>query len=110
VESFLSAPGEQSLLLDRPLEAALSNGDLAFPGPAGSFNLAFHRDALALVSRPLARPSSQFGVMSSVANHNDVAMRVTMQYDSKAQGTRVTMDLLCGYAVLDPNLACVFLG
>jgi hypothetical protein len=110
VESYLSAAGEQSLLLDRPLDAALADNDLAFPGPAGAFNLAFHRDALALVSRPLARPNSQFGVMAGVASHNDVAMRVTMQYDSKAQGTRVTMDMLCGYAMLDANLACVYLG
>lgn len=110
VESFLSAAGEQSLLLDRPLEISLSNDDLAFPGPAGSFNMAFHRDALAMVSRPLARPNGQLGVLSGVASHNDVSMRVTMQYDSKSQGTRVTMDLLCGYAVLDENLAVAFLG
>jgi hypothetical protein len=110
IESFLSAAGEQSILLDRPLDAALADNDLAFPGPAGAFNLAFHRDALALVSRPLARPNSQFGVMAGVASHNDVAMRVTMQYDSSVQGTRVTMDTLCGYAVLDTNLACVYLG
>jgi hypothetical protein len=110
VESFLSASGEQSLLLDRPLATALADNDKAFPGPYGSFNMAFHRDALALVTRPLARPNNAFGVMSEVGVYNDVAMRVTMQYDSKAQGTRVTMDLLCGYAVLDANLAVVLLG
>lgn len=112
VESYVnpSLGTEQLVLLDRPLDASLANNDLAFPGPAGAFNMAFHRDALALVSRPLARPNAQFGVMAGVASHNDVAMRVTMQYDSKAQGTRVTMDMLCGYALLDANLACVYLG
>lgn len=110
IESYLSGSGEQSVLLDRPLDAGLSNNDLAFPGPAGAFNLSFHRDALALVSRPLARPASSMGVMSGVASYNDVAMRVSMQYDSSVQGTRVTLDMLCGYAVLDTNLACVVLG
>lgn len=110
IESFLSASGEQSLLLDRPLVTALTNDDLAFPGPAGSFNLAFHRDSLALVTRPLARPNGGLGVMSAVQSYNDVTMRVAMQYDGSAQGTRVTLDLLCGYAVLDDDLACLFLG
>lgn len=96
--------------LDRPLEAALADNDLAFPGPAGSFNLAFHRDAIALVSRPLALPSSNTGVQAGLAVYNGVGMRVTMQYDSSIQGTRVTHDILCGTQVLDTNLGCVLLG
>jgi hypothetical protein len=110
IESFLSGSGEQSVLLDRPLDIALVNNDKAFPGPYGAFNLAFHREALALVNRPLARPNSQFGVMSGVAAHNDISMRVTMQYDSAIQGTRVTLDMLCGYALLNVNLGCLLLG
>lgn len=110
IESYLSASGEQSLLLDRPLEYSLTDNDLAFPGPAGSMNLALHRNALALVTRPLALPPANFGVASAIASMNGVGMRVAMQYDGKAQGTRVTLDLLHGYAVLDTNLACVVLG
>lgn len=110
IESFLSAAGEQSILLDRPLDIALVNDQSAFPGPYGAFNLAFHREALALVNRPLARPNSQFGVMSGVAAHNDISMRVTMQYASDIQGTRVTLDLLCGYALLNVNLGVLLLG
>lgn len=110
IESFLSASGEQSILLDRPLEVALADGDLAFPGPYGSLNVALHRDALAMVSRPLALPPSQFGVMSAVANYEDIAMRVTMQYDSSAEGTRVNLGVLCGFALLNADLACLLLG
>jgi hypothetical protein len=110
IESYLSASGEQSILLDRPLEIALSDNDLAFPGPYGSFNFAFHRDALALVSRPLATPNNAFGVLSRVIADEGLAMRATMQYDGSAQGTRVTLDLLCGYAVLDTALGVVLLG
>ena len=73
-------------------------------------NLALHRDALALVTRPLALPSQSIGVMAAVAAYNDVAMRVTMQYNSIKQGTVVNMDILAGVAVLDPNLAVVLQG
>jgi len=107
IESFLSAAGEQSLLLDRPLEIALADNDLAFPGPYGSFNLAFQRDAIAMVNRPLALPS---GVPSYVASYKDLSLRVVIQYDSKAQGHRVNVDLLTGYALLNDNLGCLLLG
>lgn len=101
---------EAQILLDRPLDAALSDDDLVFYGPAGSRSLAFTREALALVSRPLANIAGQHGASSAVANFDGLSMRVTMQYDSKAQGTRVTFDLLCGVAVLDARLACIVNG
>jgi len=103
--------------LDRPLEglpfpaaAQITAGDPLFPGPAGAFNLALHKDALALVTRPLALPNTAMGVRSQVANYNDIAMRVTMQYQIAAQGTVVTLDLLAGIALLDARLGCVLLG
>jgi len=96
--------------LDRPLEVALADNDAAFPGPAGAFNLAFHRDAISLVSRPLATPPSAAGVMGAVATGYDLAMRVTLQYDIRSQGTVVTCDLLYGTAILDNALAAILLG
>ena len=101
---------ETKVWLDRPLEVALSNNDKAFPGPAGALNLAFHRDAIALVSRPVAAPPSSTGVLSAVGSHNGVGMRVVMQYDSVKGGTRVNFDLLAGVAILDANLAAILLG
>lgn len=96
--------------LDRPLEVAVANDAKAFPGPYGSLNWAFHRDAIALVSRPLARPSAQMGAMSQVGNHNGISMRITAQYDIDAGGTKVNCDLLCGVAVLDDRLCVPLLG
>lgn len=98
------------LYLDRPLEVALADGDAAFPGPYGSFNWALHREALALVTRPLALPNERMGVMADIATHNDISMRVTMQYDIQAGGTVVNLDILGGVAVLDDRLAVVLLG
>jgi hypothetical protein len=110
IESELTAVGEQTVYLDRPLENLLADNDLAFPGPAGAFNWAFHRDALALVSRPLALPNQSTGVMAANATYNGVSMRVTMQYDINAGGTIVNFDMLAGVAVLDTKLAVVLQG
>jgi hypothetical protein len=99
-----------NVILDRPLEVAVGSGDDAFPGPAGSYNLAFHREALALVTRPLVLPRQGTGSMSGVAAYNNVAMRINMQYDQTVGGTRVNCDLLAGVAVLDADLAVVVLG
>lgn len=110
IEAYLDG-SDYTIYLDRPLDLAVTSGaDTAFPGPSGAFNLAFHRNALALVTRPLALPNTSLGVRSSVGSYNDVAMRVSMQYDITSQGTIVTLDMLCGVALLDANLGCVLLG
>jgi P22 coat protein - gene protein 5 len=99
-----------TLYLDRPLEKAVANNDLAYPGPYGSMNLAFHRDALALVTRPLALPDTRMGVMAAVVPHNGIGMRVLMQYDINAGGTVVNCDILAGVAVLQSGLCVPVLG
>ncbi|MCP4896244.1 MAG: hypothetical protein GY906_04645 [bacterium] len=101
---------EADILLDRPLQIALADNDLCYPGPSGSRSIAFVRDAIALVSRPLATAANTMGARSAVTSFDGLSMRVTMQYDSLSQGTRVTFDLLCGVAILDARLACVING
>ena len=98
------------VMLDRPLNTAIGNGDSAFPGPAGSLNLALHREAIALVTRPLAVPAGSMGVLSGVGSYNGIGMRVSMQYDIDAGGTVVNCDMLAGIKELDENLAVVLLG
>ena len=110
IESYLSGAGTQTVILDRPLEAALAIHDFAFPGPAGAMNMAFHRNAIALVTRPLAIPNNAMGVLSHVGVYNDIAMRVSMQYSIASGGTVVNLDILAGVAVLDQNLAVVLQG
>jgi hypothetical protein len=107
---ILVSTTEELVWLDRPLEANLANNDFAFPGPAGSLNLAFHRDAIAFVNRPLALPDSRHGVMAGVMSDRNASMRVTMQYNSTKQGTIVTVDTLCGVKTLDTNLGVVMLS
>ncbi len=108
IERVAVSSTETQVTLDRPLDTLLTDEDDTFPGPVGGINLAFHRNAIALVSRPLALPRAA-GVDASVVDYNGVSMRVAMQYDIASQGTKVTLDLLCGVQVLDTNLGCIYL-
>jgi hypothetical protein len=99
-----------TLTLDRPLEAAISDNDKINLLPAGSYNLGFHRNAIALVSRPLALPMSGTGARAGVANFGGMSMRVTFTYDGNKQGTLVTLDTLLGVKVLDQKLGAILLG
>ncbi len=111
IESVYVSATSCRVTLDRPLEILVADGAAsAFPGPYGSMNWAFHRDAIALVSRPLAMPNNQMGVLTHVGVHNDISMRIAMQYDIDAGGTKVNLDLLCGVAVLDSRLCVPLLG
>ena len=98
------------ITLDRPLAVALLDNAEVNIGPAGSYSFAFHRNALALVIRPLAAPKAGAGALSSVASHNGVAIRVVITYDGDKQGHLVTLDLLCGVAILDTNLGAVMVS
>lgn len=110
VYGALSTPTTTSLLLNRPLDAAAPDDYYVAPGPAGEYNFAFHRQAMALVTRPLAAPAAGAGAMSFVASYNGLSMRVTITYDGRKQGHLVTCDLLCGVKVLDQRLGAVMLG
>lgn len=98
-----------TITLDRPLEVALLASTNVNGGPVGEYNFAFRRDALALVSRPLALPMSNLA-MGAVATYNDLAMRACITYDGNKQGHLVTLDLLFGTALLDDDQGAIMLG
>ncbi len=97
-----------TILLDRPLEAAISNDDIIGFGPDGEYNFGFVRDAVALVVRPLATPPAI--VRSAVANYKGLSMRVTMSYDYNKQGTCITLDFIFGIKVLNEDMGVVMFG
>jgi len=97
------------ITLDRPLAVAVLNNDVICIGPEGDYNFAFHKNALALVCRPLAQAPAGLA-LSSVQSANGASVRVTMTYNGLKQGTLVTVDLLCGIATLDTDLGAVLLG
>lgn len=98
------------ITLDRPLVEAIEDNDFIDLGPSGEINFAFQRNCLALVIRPLVTVPSGMGAMSAIASFNDVAVRVTASYEGRAQGILITVDLLCGVATLDTDLAAIMLG
>ena len=99
----------KGVTLNKPLTTLITDDDVILFTPPANHNFAFHRNALALVSRPLAAAPSGLA-LSSVASFGGVGIRVTITYDGKSQGTRVTVDLLCGIEVLDLNLGAVLIG
>lgn len=70
-------------------------------------NLFFHRDAIALVTRPLATAANITpGAVQNVAIDPDagLSIRVTMSYNPTLLSSQVTCDLLYGVKTLDSNL------
>jgi len=106
----LDAPTTTKVSPNKPLSLALVDDDVVGMGPPGAYNLALHRNALALVTRPLAAPAAGTGALSFVASFNGLSMRVTITYDGTNQGHLVTCDMLLGVKVLDRRLGCVMLG
>jgi hypothetical protein len=95
-----------TFMLDRPIEVAIPDNTPINLLPPGSYNFAFHRNALTLVCRPLALPPPGTGARAGVANYNDISMRIVMTYDGHAQGTLITCPRSgsrCGYARMIQN-------
>ena len=88
------------------------------PGPintintcvGGEFGVAFDRNAIALISRPLPLPDNDLGVRAAVANFGGVGIRVVMSYDPVKEGVRITVGLLAGVKVLDVNRGVLLCG
>lgn len=71
-------------------------------------NLAFHRNAFALVTRPLAPPLG--AAKTETLSWNGIAVRVVYDYNSASKQDTVSLDVLCGARCLYPELACRLLG
>jgi N4-gp56 family major capsid protein len=70
-------------------------------------SLAFHPNALALVTRPLQQVDSDLGVRSSSLAMDGIAVRTNLSYEGRKLGAVMTMDLIYGVQLLDSNLACI---
>lgn len=103
----IAVPAANTLLLDRPLEAAVSSSDPIRTIPGGNSCFAFHRDAIATVIRPLAPTRAGTGVASYTAAANGLTVRAQMWYDATYQKMKVSLDFLMGVQVLDLNLGVV---
>lgn len=68
-------------------------------------SLAFHRNALAFVNRPLGAIPGSLGAQSAYQSIDDISLRVTAAYDIRYKGVTVSFDILYGVQLLDANLA-----
>lgn len=73
--------------------------------PTSTHNLAFHRNAFALVTRPLAMPVAGSGANVAVVNYKGIGIRVAIAWDINKKQHVVSMDVLYGVKTLDADLA-----
>ena len=100
----------KTILLDRPLEASIDDNAIICLGPSGDYNLAYQRNAIALVNRPLVLPPENAGARAANGYANNMALRAAISWDGKKEATRVTISALFGVAVLDSARGGVLLG
>lgn len=67
--------------------------------------IAFHKNAMALVTRPLALPMG--AAKAAYVNYDGFALRVVYGYDMKTKTDTVSIDMLCGVKLLDDKLIAV---
>ncbi len=66
-------------------------------------NLAFHKNAIALVTAPLQPPIG--GARAAVATYKGLSIRVVYDYDMDTKSNQIALDMLCGVKMLDRDLA-----
>ena len=69
---------------------------------------AFHKNAFALVTRPLAQPEG--AAKSAIVNYDGFGLRVVYDYDINTKTDVISIDMLCGVKTLDKNLAATVVG
>lgn len=60
------------------------------------YNLAFHRDAITMVSRPLPPVPANMGAQSSVMEEDGFSIRVSWSWNASHLGMQITIDMLYG--------------
>lgn len=84
--------------------------EVTFNTTSYTANLAFHRNAIAFVNRPLPMPAG--GAEGYVTNnpYNGLSLRVVRGYDIDTKTNKMSIDILYGYALVYPELALVYMG
>lgn len=72
---------------------------------AGVAGIAFHKNAFALVTRPLALPLGSSN--ASIISYDGFGLRVVYGYDQEKKTDIISIDMLCGVKTLNKDLAAV---
>ena len=105
-----AASNEIAVEFTPALTAAVATSDEVTVGASYTANLAFHRNAFALVTRPLALPKGLADSQKALVNYEGFGLRVIYDYNSQYKKDVVSIDMLCGVKTLDSRLACKMLG
>lgn len=121
IVSFANVDGSYIVLADKATDATGAGTFNVYPAlkadvttakitvtAAHKANLAFHRNAFALVTRPLETPLG--AAKCEVVNWKGMSLRIVYGYDMQKKADVVSIDMLCGVKTLTPELACRFLG
>lgn len=71
-------------------------------------SLAFHRNAIALVTRPLALPMG--AANAAIMSDNGLGVRVVYGYNQDTKKDTVSLDIIYGIKTLDANMAVKLVG
>jgi uncharacterized protein YaiE (UPF0345 family) len=85
------------------LDVAIDDNAVVTFQDSHKVNIAFHKNAFALISAPLAPPMG--GAAYGVANYKGISCRVVMDYTMSTKVNEISVDLLYGVKLLDKELA-----
>lgn len=74
----------------------------------GISGLAFHKNAFAFVTRPLAIP--QGAAKAAIVDFDGFGLRVVQGYDLNTKTDTISIDMICGVKTLNPALAAIVEG
>lgn len=75
---------------------------------AGVAGLAFHKNAFAFVTRPLALP--QGAAKAEIVSYDGFGLRVVQDYDINTKTDTISIDMICGVKTLNADMAAVIAG
>jgi hypothetical protein len=101
--------GQATVLVSPQLQQNTGASDPLTEIGTHAINLAFHKQAFALVTRPLRVPSAP-GANVAVQSFNGIGLRSAVWYQPKDVRSYVRLDLLFGAQILDPRKAVRVLG
>ena len=108
VASDVEAGSNQIVVpLVKPLDKVVKNSTAVKIIDTYTPSIMFHKNAFALVTRPLALP--QGAAKSAIVNYDGFGLRVVQGYDLNTKTDTISIDMLCGVKTLDSNLAAVLM-
>jgi len=96
--------GSASITFAPALQSSVSAASTVTWQATHKANLAFHKNAFALVTAPLEPPMG--GARGEVVNYKGISCRVVYGYDQLHKENDISIDMLFGVKTLDRELAC----